>query len=528
MAKCSAFNTNFYDVLQVEISATFSDIRTAYRRAALATHPDKGGSADQFLSVTRAFETLACESSRALYDRKWRNRFGIVHGVRAAGSASEFEARFSGSYSQSVNAASGRAEAQHVGSAEPSCGDSGPVNCGPRKRARKVWSSETARKEASDVKKLLHVAFQRLRFTLQQLSVTKRQAAIEGLQQHVRLRFLQFMESSKNKPCENDEVASWALVPFEDSSSSDSDDVDFKSEVFESSDITEGQNRVALSDSTPSPLKGWAEDHVTDEGGSDKRRLLKGVVSLPNAYYAQLMFGFLLCRTKSIQNVDVAVELYILLVQIRNAAAQEASSRGMSLREMTDGTPIREAFDKVLSETNNSVDKIGLQFAVRMDMGSGSTRRVIMSPIFSLEDALVWRNRLMVARATSWDALSAAWVELLQHSAFRHKRPLSVEEATEFVEACRSDMAPSLERRHAQQSRTRQSVEQRLESRLLRAIRAVERAIDNEADVVRRAALHVSRAKRKREQERWRWFRRLPARDMTLEDIMARPPSHLQ
>ena len=42
-------------------SATDNEIRSAYRRRALSTHPDKGGSAEAFRSVVSAFETLTLD-----------------------------------------------------------------------------------------------------------------------------------------------------------------------------------------------------------------------------------------------------------------------------------------------------------------------------------------------------------------------------------------------------------------------------------------------------------------------------------
>ncbi|CAE7218607.1 hyou1 [Symbiodinium sp. CCMP2592] len=56
---------NLYTALGVSVSAGEADIRSAYRRRALATHPDKGGSAEAFRLVVKAFETLADPRRRA-------------------------------------------------------------------------------------------------------------------------------------------------------------------------------------------------------------------------------------------------------------------------------------------------------------------------------------------------------------------------------------------------------------------------------------------------------------------------------
>ena len=42
----------------------------AYKRQALAAHPDKGGCAEAFHAVTRAFETLYDAAARTRYDSR--------------------------------------------------------------------------------------------------------------------------------------------------------------------------------------------------------------------------------------------------------------------------------------------------------------------------------------------------------------------------------------------------------------------------------------------------------------------------
>ena len=47
---------DLYGLLGVGSHATFQELRAAYRRAALATHPDKGGTGESFRQVVFAFE----------------------------------------------------------------------------------------------------------------------------------------------------------------------------------------------------------------------------------------------------------------------------------------------------------------------------------------------------------------------------------------------------------------------------------------------------------------------------------------
>ncbi|KAI9734742.1 MAG: hypothetical protein M1818_006729 [Claussenomyces sp. TS43310] len=68
--KCSP--TAFYEILRLEASCSGSDIKKAYRKISLLTHPDKNGHehADEaFKMVSRAFGVLSDEAKRQKYDR---------------------------------------------------------------------------------------------------------------------------------------------------------------------------------------------------------------------------------------------------------------------------------------------------------------------------------------------------------------------------------------------------------------------------------------------------------------------------
>jgi preprotein translocase subunit Sec63 len=51
-------NYKYYRVLGVQVNANLCTIRQAYRSLVLQTHPDKGGSKDQFLKIQEAYEVL--------------------------------------------------------------------------------------------------------------------------------------------------------------------------------------------------------------------------------------------------------------------------------------------------------------------------------------------------------------------------------------------------------------------------------------------------------------------------------------
>lgn len=59
---------DLYDILGVPRDAKPRDIKAAYRKAATAAHPDKGGSDEDLQAINQAWETLGDPEKRARYD----------------------------------------------------------------------------------------------------------------------------------------------------------------------------------------------------------------------------------------------------------------------------------------------------------------------------------------------------------------------------------------------------------------------------------------------------------------------------
>lgn len=59
---------DLYETLEIERDASPDDIKKAYFKAARTKHPDKGGSAEEFKEIQRAYETLSDAGRRQMYD----------------------------------------------------------------------------------------------------------------------------------------------------------------------------------------------------------------------------------------------------------------------------------------------------------------------------------------------------------------------------------------------------------------------------------------------------------------------------
>lgn len=59
---------NYYEILELPITASIKEIKKAYKKLALKCHPDKGGDTDKFQKIQKAFNVLRDEEKKRLYD----------------------------------------------------------------------------------------------------------------------------------------------------------------------------------------------------------------------------------------------------------------------------------------------------------------------------------------------------------------------------------------------------------------------------------------------------------------------------
>lgn len=65
----SSTDTKLYEILGIDKTAADADVKKAFRKAALQHHPDRGGNADTFKDVNRAYEVLSDPEKRKIYDQ---------------------------------------------------------------------------------------------------------------------------------------------------------------------------------------------------------------------------------------------------------------------------------------------------------------------------------------------------------------------------------------------------------------------------------------------------------------------------
>lgn len=65
----SIVNQSLYEILGIKRDASEKEIKAAYRRCAKNTHPDRGGDAEKFQPIAKAYEVLSDPDRRRRYDK---------------------------------------------------------------------------------------------------------------------------------------------------------------------------------------------------------------------------------------------------------------------------------------------------------------------------------------------------------------------------------------------------------------------------------------------------------------------------
>lgn len=453
-----AADRDLYALLGIKFSATSTDIRVAYRRAALTTHPDKGGTKEAFQDIKIAFEVLSSSLTRRLYNRTYtRQRCG--HLPVSSKSVKFKPLRTSlKRCSSSFNSSAPQQKRQRC------CGTSAGLNNSCNLRAQEQAHARVLKRATAND------ALESMRLLLQSMTAAQRLNAIQSVVPHVRSALLGFMQKPRSAQC--------ATQP--------SYKVDSTKIAMVFKNIKRGP-----------PQSGRSGVRVITSAASTKYRahlVIKGLRLYTNA-----------------SSYEAAIEHHILFVQMRDVVAK--ASFGDTVL-WTNPAKVLRILEGVLADSNTSHSMIGLQVFIYMRATQWLDKNTyIVSAVMQLPQAVALYSRLLSAQSTSWESLRTEWLQVLKHKQrFQAKKV----DAETIVDQARGS---TLQHRFKQAEQSVKRLLRRVERETCKARAVAEREARKLAAAESRLiALERREAKQrmaaKQRRQNWQVWK-----DMTMEDM---------
>jgi len=492
----------FYDVLGVATDASFAEIKLAYRRCALSTHPDKGGTSESFRTVVVAFEALSDPTSRFHYDERQRKQQHRSTEKMPLWHARE-DAPCTNTGSDGSPSAQKRRRRGH--SAVMETGRSGPGHLKQTPQAQKTDYS-------LDVK----TALANLQHVLQAMSVDQRHSSIQELPESIRVMLIEFAQRRKQVATN---CSSLSLVPVHLPSSPSSTEETSCEENESSSD----GNRIGLSPQLA--LAGLAEPADSKSFATPcVRRQLRskpGVEASSQAgqivYRARLAFMNIKIFTKYQPSLETAIDHHIILTQIRSAAKVKTRSYNLSA-----GEQLLAACNKVCTENGTSPTGLGLRARLQLELRKSQPHIYMSSPMLPLEETVEWRSKALAARYKDWTSFRSIWAELLQHKGCERGR-MTVSIAEGYLEKCwaliQDHWQHMCESIATQESNKRVSEADRQRRTYQKCVIVLRRILHKRRKAADARAAADAKSRRLAHEEHARWLRQ-NYKHLTTEEIM--------
>ncbi|CAE8593300.1 unnamed protein product [Polarella glacialis] len=503
-----------------------AELRSSYRRMALRTHPDKGGSPEDFRQVLEAFAVLSSARARAAYDSSLRGR------KEAAGSRSRTTKHTTlnpkkkpqeGRAQPACSTPQKQAEAQQRPKSFSVPPPEGHTTCGSD--AKKQTSTQpTSNHPANQVS----ACMARLRVLAVQMPRPQREASLQALLPQLRSRLLEFMAGHKKSEVDSGQVQHaaerrhsrrgmlgiegaetpqervledpMAIAPVsprsyssKSSSTSDESDIDevlaLENEECSTLFAIEDEADVAMvsgeddsGDIDPDctlPAAATRTSNRQQAGRSGFRGVSRKVNTVTGkiTYQAGVIFNNLKVRSCHTANVEESVDFHIILVQLR-----ECIEQGVEGGDGVEGPLVFEqSLRAACKQRQEELSKMSLSFSVAF---TAFGVRFYTPITTSLEEALEVRSRMFTAREQGVTAVQACLLEVLMAgrtdvhrlasgTGSKRSRNWSQAEAEDFVGHFGAKCKANQLRREALQRR-KEALEERLQQR--RAHKAIQKA----------------------------------------------------